>query len=417
MASARRRKQEIGRKNKKSSSSRHKLESENQLVDQKEHKATSYMISLASLLAVVVMACSWAFRDILMAKTNQTLFLHIEDGLSGEPNISFDPSKLRYAKDVAGIPQTLAPPVYVRVYKYQHKTRCNLATLGAAARQIVDQQLSTTGAILFRNLHQCIRTTQDFKTFWEGCISSSSSGDWKPMEYFPAGRKRPQIDGVDTPTNFSPRAVVECHNEMTYNPKPAGKIGFYCLQDAETGGETLLKKNEDMTQIVSKETLEFIRQHGGILSEREMHDAQNKPADVEPARHGSWQEQCGVETVEEAVKVFTDLGWSRDSISIDQETTIMTVKHIGSGFIDNDNADEPVWFSNVDMGNARCADGTYIPRNLQLQYNRDKWSVTTAIKLQPGDWLVLDNKAVQHGRLPYQDSRHKKRILLDVYTE
>ena len=46
--------------------------------------------------------------------------------------------------------------------------------------------------------------------------------------------------------------------------------------------------------------------------------------------------------------------------------------------------------------------------------NDGSWYAAHALKLQPGDWIVLNNRAVQHGQLPFVDSSEKKRTILTV---
>lgn len=48
-----------------------------------------------------------------------------------------------------------------------------------------------------------------------------------------------------------------------------------------------------------------------------------------------------------------------------------------------------------------------------------KWVLTLPnppTQLRPGDWIMLDNLRVQHGRLPYEADPKQKRVLLTVYT-
>ena len=47
----------------------------------------------------------------------------------------------------------------------------------------------------------------------------------------------------------------------------------------------------------------------------------------------------------------------------------------------------------------------------------DERKAAHALKLRPGDWLVLNNRAVQHGRLPFADGPAQKRTIGAVYTE
>jgi Taurine catabolism dioxygenase TauD, TfdA family len=64
----------------------------------------------------------------------------------------------------------------------------------------------------------------------------------------------------------------------------------------------------------------------------------------------------------------------------------------------------PLWFNRIDYGfPVTLADGTTFPLDLQAYLKQQKRHETFALKLQQGDWLVLDNRRVQHGRLPYSD--------------
>lgn len=36
----------------------------------------------------------------------------------------------------------------------------------------------------------------------------------------------------------------------------------------------------------------------------------------------------------------------------------------------------------------------------------------SALKLDAGDWLVLDNMRIQHGRLPYEGNERKMLVLM-----
>tara|TARA_B100000795_G_scaffold22043_1_gene14690 strand:+ start:1862 stop:2026 length:165 start_codon:yes stop_codon:yes gene_type:complete len=47
----------------------------------------------------------------------------------------------------------------------------------------------------------------------------------------------------------------------------------------------------------------------------------------------------------------------------------------------------------------------------------DEWKAAHAMKMRPGDWLVLNNRAVQHGRLPFADGPEQKRTVVTVYTD
>jgi len=143
---------------------------------------------------------------------------------------------------------------------------------GAAARAVIDDWLPKTGAVLFRNLP--IFRANDFKEFWEGCKNGKQNDvPWVPIPYIPVNAPRAQLDGVDLATNIPPNMILPCHNELAYNPRPAGRIALYCLQEAAQGGETLVAWNSDITELVPPELLDFLEAHGGIPYDRTYHDA------------------------------------------------------------------------------------------------------------------------------------------------
>jgi hypothetical protein len=90
------------------------------------------------------------------------------------------------------------------------------------------------------------------------------------------------------------------------------------------------------------------------------------------------------------------------------ENDTLTVTSVHPGWLDGS------WFNHVEYGfPTKCADGTDFPREWQMEMKKNKWVETFAYKLQEGDWLVLDNRSVQHGRLPYEG----KRRLIVTYTD
>jgi len=367
-------------------------------------------------------------------------FVYVKNGLlrhqidARQDGIPFNPSWVNVDGAVDNVardlPSILPLPFFVKVYKYNHHElegeEISLEELGKVARQIVDSHFSSwsstaatskSDAVLFRNLNCRLRTAEDFAAFWYGCLKGEDG--WSPMTYIPFGKERNKLNGLDLVTKFPPNLPVTCHNEMAYNPKPAGKIAFFCLQDAEEGGETLLARNADLTKCVRKEIQEFVRSHGGIAYIRTYHDSNQVSSEASLQTFLSWQEKCGTVKREEAIEFFKNIGFSDDDIQFD-ENGIMTVQNVHSGFIQNDDADsanEELWFNILSTGMAKLADGSSLPPELLNELKMDEWKPVHAIKLSPGDWLVLNNKAIQHGRLPYKEKPDLPRTILTVYTE
>ena len=75
------------------------------------------------------------------------------------------------------------------------------------------------------------------------------------------------------------------------------------------------------------------------------------------------------------------------------------------------------WWNIVHTGSVAGADGKPFPKKLVSEVQRLGWEATYGFKLRAGDWLVLDNLAVQHGRLPFvPENGPGKRTLLTVYS-
>jgi hypothetical protein len=377
----------------------------------------------------------------IMAHRNDP-FVQIEGGLTGVSGdnigIRFDPSWIGLTatppsegvtpEAADDMPSRLLVPEYVKVFKLlddqgdatgsSDSDICRedevsaLQDLGRAARVLVNScsgPLATQCAdgVLFSNLHYRIKTAEDFSVFWEACLEGEDG--WVPAVYLPFAKGRPKLGGVDLVTNFPPEDVVNCHNEMVYNPRPPGRIAFFCIQDAVEGGETILVKNADLSLSVSSELQDLVKHHGGILYRRTYHD---RSSNVEVSGHQlSWQDKCGTEDRDEAVRFFTDIGIASKDVYFNDEGALIA-ENIQSGFNNDGN-----WFNILYFGAFKLADGTSVPPELLLKLKRDKWKHARALKLRPGDFLVLNNLTVQHGRLPFKNTPDQQRTILTVYTE
>ena len=170
-------------------------------------------------------------------------------------------------------------------------------------------------------------------------------------------------------------------------------------------------------------------------------DARNPPAKPSPGS-GPWQGKCGLpNTAErgEAEAFFYSMGFAPEQLRWDEggglrvevgvgESASLTISYHGSwtksashvenhhpGFLTDPETGEDVWWNIVHTGNLRAGDGTPFPPELVAEVQERGWEATYALKLRPGDWLVLDNLRLQHGRLPYVEDERQKRVLLTVY--
>eukprot|EP01024_Parvocaulis_polyphysoides_P045459 TRINITY_DN425_c3_g1_i10.p2 TRINITY_DN425_c3_g1~~TRINITY_DN425_c3_g1_i10.p2 ORF type:complete len:147 (-),score=6.57 TRINITY_DN425_c3_g1_i10:657-1097(-) len=62
-----------------------------------------------------------------------------------------------------------------------------------------------------------------------------------------------------------------------------------------------------------------------------------------------------------------------------------------------------------------AAVGMIIPEHLLAELQARSWRHTYSFKLKPGDWLVLDNLKVQHGRMQYTDVNVERTLLANMW--
>lgn len=322
---------------------------------------------------------------------------------------------------IVSSPKSLPVPDFVEVFELKATTIKNtsLEELGKQARQIIDETLPSSGAILFRNLHQQIQNASDFATFWNHVVGSS---DWNPMKDHLScyNRKRQSsAAGVDRVDTDVPSYTIGPHNEHSCNPRPSDKIFFYALHPAVKGGESLLRRNKDI--VVPELARKILEQAGGFHFTRRYPTQQQLDSLKHGNRHPtemSWQERTNTHQHSQAKDYFaTHHGIT--NVTFDPQDDTLTAHTILPGFLfEGEEEDQLLWFNRIDYGfPIQLADGAEFPLDLQSQLKRQKWHETSAFKLQQGDWLVLDNLRVQHGRLPYQDVKgHRARQLLVTYT-
>lgn len=315
------------------------------------------------------------------------------------------------AKGLLELPAILPPPSFIKIYKYEDEyTTANsssildMARLGSIAAGIIENDLNTTGAILFRGVPA--ESAREFRAFFHAT-------QWPEVHYVPFGPDREKMEGIDLATNIPPHYALGLHNEMAYSPNPASKIAFFCIQPAIVGGETILALNKQVTNTMSKTLLEYVRELGGVLYTRRHYDGTGDLGpDFSQMRLSSWQEKSRRATKDAAMQYFVDLGFDRSEMEFDDQGTL-TIRFHHPGFLKNGNDD--VWFNVIPSNIPTTPSGMPFPSDFMDQLELHYWHSASSFKLQKNDWLVLDNKRVMHGRLPYS-KEGPERLLLTVYS-
>ena len=84
-------------------------------------------------------------------------------------------------------------------------------------------------------------------------MAGCSGGTWRKRSHEPLGGPRQVVNGIDVATNIPPKVLLDCHNEMLYNPHPNEVTVLACCEPAHSGGESLIARNADYTPRVSAE--------------------------------------------------------------------------------------------------------------------------------------------------------------------
>ena len=221
------------------------------------------------------------------------------------------------------------------------------------------------------------------------------------------------------------------HKIQVYNPSSPNLICLFCLRDAIQGGESILSRNEDITANIPFDMKQFLETHGGLRYRRVYYDKSRAVAEGEEERPSwaiSWQDKCMTTSRQTATQFWIDHNFEENNIAFGKNGT-MTIDFYHRGFIRDKKTGKDLWFNIVDVGlppslngaftqkpGISAADGTLIPQEMIARVQGERWQSVRSFKLEPGDWLVVDNKAVQHGRLPYQDDEAHRRTLFTTYT-
>ena len=106
-------------------------------------------------------------------------------------------------------------PDFIRVFELpEANASVSMYDLGKSARDVIDDNVPETGAVLFRNLNFRLTGAADFKEFWTEVMESEQKGDWKYYEYNSEFGYRNKISGVDTTARVDPVVMLRMHNEV-----------------------------------------------------------------------------------------------------------------------------------------------------------------------------------------------------------
>lgn len=279
-------------------------------------------------------------------------------------------------------------------------------------RELIGERLREHGGILFRGFS--LASIDHFEQ-----VVKALSGEL--LRYTYRSTPRSEVEGrIYTSTEYPPDQTIPMHNEMSYSRHWPRKIWFYCVQSAESGGETPIADSRAVYRRIDPEVrrrflergVMYIRNYGGGL---------DLP----------WQNVFGTEDRREVEAFCKDSGIEYEWRSGDRLRT----RQICQGVCNHPDTDEPLWFNQAhlfhvssllpelreslleDLGedelprHARFGDGSSIEEDDLAEIRAAYEQEMVIFPWQDGDLVLLDNMLTAHGRRPFSG---KRRVLVGM---
>jgi hypothetical protein len=278
-----------------------------------------------------------------------------------------------------------------------------------------------------------LRTPEDFQAAAAQCLGDALRpyvGGISPREKVAAG--------VYESTRFPSYLRIPQHNEMSYLPDPPRTIVFFCEVAPDDGGETPLADARVIYKRIPADILQRFEQQG-IRYSRYLYGPRWNPVNrlfnLISELHTSWMEAFATRDRSVVECVCAEQG---GSVHWDWELGARIANHLPPARLHPETG-ERVWFNQAasflvtpkSTGlprwllysaahpfpdrrpfHATLGNGESISRSQVNRINEAIESATIKFRWQRGDFLLVDNYLVSHGRMPYKGDR---RILVAMH--
>jgi alpha-ketoglutarate-dependent taurine dioxygenase len=293
------------------------------------------------------------------------------------------------------------------------------AAWARANRDRLDALLHRHGGVLLRGFG--LSDAADFERVLNGVGVTL-------MHYVEKATPRDQITShVYTSTVFPSEYTIALHNELSYVRQWPGRIAFFCEQPPTADGETPLADVRRVLARIDPEVGDKFRRLGWML-------VRNFGSGIGP----SWQHSLAVATREQAEDYLrrSDTQW--EWLDGDSPTSRLRTFQRRAAVHRHPVTGEALWFNHIafwhpssvapdirrslhaDFGpqhlpyNTLYGDGSEIPEAVAAHLRAAYDAETVRFAWQTGDFLLLDNMLVAHGRNRYRGAR---RILTAMGNE
>lgn len=285
----------------------------------------------------------------------------------------------------------------------------------------IESKLLEHGAVLFRGFgiaqqeifHQTVRSLPG-----------------RMLDYVDGNSPRTKLaTGVYTSTEYPPEFFISMHNELSYSERWPARLFFCCVTAPEEGGETPLADSRSILRNLRPDLVDaFTRK--GVKYIRNLHGGRGFGP--------SWQKTFETEDRPAAEEYFRSSGmqfeWKPDGG--------VRLWHVRPAVATHPRTGETAWFNQADQFHPsthppkiyESLKALYKGKESQMPQNAvfgddspiEDWMLdevreTTRKEIrcftwQPGDFLMVDNLLVSHGRMPFKGPRKILVAMTDAGT-
>lgn len=301
-------------------------------------------------------------------------------------------------------------PLVVEPTSGEGATSGDLISLIAKEKESLESKLLDHGAILFRGFG--VNSPGAFRRV----VKAASSGT---LDYVDGNSPRTKLaSGVYTSTEYPAQYFISLHNELSYAQRWPRRIFFCCIIAAESGGETVLADSRRLLKSLPQDLVEEFT-HRKVKYIRNLHGGDG----LGP----SWQKTFETEKREDAEAYFRETGTSFEWL----EGNRLRVSHVRSAVTRHPLTQEEIWFNQADQFHPSTHPKEVYESLMSMYENREEnlpqnvvfgdggeigvehldivrkktAEITVYFPWQKGDFLMVDNMLVSHGRAPFTGDR------------
>jgi alpha-ketoglutarate-dependent taurine dioxygenase len=282
----------------------------------------------------------------------------------------------------------------------------NLSHWIAKEKHFIDEQLQLFGAILFRGFD--IFEVGEF----ENVVKS-----YNPSLLAYKERSTPRTavsENVYTATEYPADQYIPLHNENSYSHQFPLKLWFCCLIPSQTGGETPLANNRDVTKFLRKEIFD-------LFKEKKVMYSRNFTTGIDLNWQTAFQTESQTVVEQYCLKSGIEFMWKNDGG--------LQTKQIRSAIIKHPVNNEIIWFNQAHLfhvsslnaslrqdllettnkdhltRNAYFGDGSEIPETILNEIREAYRNCQIQFKWEKSDVLLIDNIFTCHARNSFTGER------------